>query len=312
MRTAWLVLAVGCGSSSSEPPPSPDAPPQSGIAELVRVAEPGTLTVDDTHVYFTHGAASISRVAKAGGTIEAIAVAQRGPADLDATTDRLCWVNSGTHALDFQDGSVRCAPKTGGADTELAASYFASALAIADGAVYWTEIDGQAVRKIALDGTAPQTLDDAPTHKTEIAIGATHLAWTAGGAEADVVLMDRTTGTKTPISSAEYHAGAVVLDGDDVYWATQHALSEEGAIRVARDLGTPADLAPGESYPRELVRAGDTLYWTSVDRIRAAAMTGGTATTVVEGRGAIGGIASDGEYLYWAERDTGAIARMRL
>jgi sugar lactone lactonase YvrE len=312
MRYAWVVFAAGCGSSSSPPdPPLPDAPATTEIEELAQVGEPGALTVDATHVYFTHGA-DISRVAKSGGTVGAVAVAQRGPTSLDATTDRLCWVNSGTHAQDFLDGSVRCAPKTGGGDVQLATSYFPSALAIADGVAYWTEIDGQAVRRIALDGTQPQTIDDAPTSKVGIAIGTGYVAWTATGPDADVVAMDRASGAKTPLSTAEYSPNAVIVDGDDVYWVTRHAQSEEGAVRVARDLGTALDLAPGEYWPSQLVRAGDTLYWVSYDRIRAVAMAGGAPSTIVEGRGPIGGIASDGEYLYWAERDRGAIARKRL
>lgn len=304
MRAAWLLVAVGCGSPSSPEEPPSDSTTTAEPELVVELDDPGVIAVDATHVYVTHGPGNISRIAKTGGALDAIATAQPGPTSLDVSTGRACWVNSGTHSLDFRDGSVRCA------DRELAAAWSPNALAIDGGVVFWTEVDGQQVRGIALDGSALRTLDDEPTSKIAIAVSATHVAWTASGDMADVVVMDRATRAKTTISTSEYAPGGIVLDGNDVYWVARHALSEDGAVRVARSFGAPVDLAPGEHWPSQLVHAGDRLYWLGHDRIRSVAAAGGAPATVVDGRGAIGGIAVDATHVYWTERDRGAVVRM--
>ncbi len=310
-KVGLLAIAVGCGSSSSQEPPAPDAAVVAFEDVVTGLSEPRELAVDGSQLYVTHGGGEIARVAKTGGTISSIATGQRGPTSLDATTDRLCWVNSGTHAQDFLDGSVHCAPKTGGQDTQLADSFFPSGLAIDGTSIYWVEIDGHLVRTIGMDGTGAQTLDSSQTSKTAIAISGGTLAWTASGDGADVVILDRGTGATTTLSSSEYAPGALAISGTDVFWVVRHSLSDDGAIRVSRDRGAPVDLAPAEAAPSRLVLVDGTLYWTTPTAIRSIATTGGTARTIVDGRGSIGGLASDGEYLYWTEPDRGAIVRVR-
>ena len=312
MRRAWFVFAIGCGSSNAVPdasPPEIEGGVLAGEDVLVGV-EAGYLAVDATHVYFTSTGGGISRVVKTGGTLEPIASAQRGPTSLDASTNELCWVNSGTHAQDFLDGSIRCAPKTGG-DRMITGAYFPSALAIDGSTIYWTEIDGESVRSIGVDGSNAKTIDTSPTSKLGIALTPTTLVWIASGAEADVVAMNRTTGTKTPLSTAEYAPMGLALDGVDVYWLVRHSLSDDGALRVSRAGGAPSDIVADEYYPQSLVKANRSLYWASKGRIRAIALDGGTVTTLAD-RGSIAGLASDGEYLYWSEPARRAIVRLKL
>lgn len=303
MRSAWLVVAVGCGSSSSTPPEI-DAPAISAHVEDVAsgLDYPTSIAVDGTHVYVVTGGDTVSRVVKSGGSIEPVVTAQLGPTSLDVTTDRLCWINSGTHGADFRNGSVRCAAKTGGAETKLSDGFLPSSLAIQGGTVYWTEIDGEVVRKIGLDGTGLQTIDSSPTSKVSIAVAANRIAWTASGPGPDVVLVEN--GTPTTLTSDEYAPDTIRIAGDDIYWLTQHALSDNGAVRVWR-AGSVQDIVADEYAPRGLVVEDGVAYWTSKGRIRT--QTG----TLVDGRDTIAGFASDGEYLYWTEPDRGAIFRVR-
>ncbi|MBA3396421.1 MAG: hypothetical protein H0T89_27570 [Deltaproteobacteria bacterium] len=311
-----LVLA-GCGSSpGTSPAPdaaSPDGPPSAAVEDVATgLTDPSTISLDAAHVYVVHDASQISRVAKTGGGIVQIATGQRGPSSLDATTDRLYWVNTGTHSMDFRDGSVRWSAKTGGADNELATSYFPAALAVDGDTVYWVEIDGQRVRQIGTSGTGAMTLDDSPTHKTSIAVTPTRIVWTASSDMADVVSMNRVSGDRTTLSTAEYSPGSAVVIGDDVYWVVRHALSDSGSIRVSRNGAAPVDIVSDEYYPAGLVADGSSLYWTSDGRIRTVALAGGAARSLVTERGAIGGLAIDAEHVYWSELDRDALVRARL
>jgi len=265
--------------------------------------------VDATHVYFGVAGSEIDRVALDGGTVERLATGQEGPASLDVTTDKLFWVDTGTHAADFRDGSVHWAPKTGG-DHVLATSYFPTALALDGPLLYWVEGDGERVVQISTDGAGEQTLDTSSSFKTSLAVTPSALIWTASSDLLDVIAMDRVTGTVTTISSEEYAATSIVVIGDDVFWVASHPLSDFGAIRVSRGGGPPMDLVSDEYYPESLVTDGDVLYWRSADgRIRRVAASGGTAETFVSGRDAYGGLAVDDQHVYWADFDRGAIMR---
>lgn len=110
---------------------------------------------------------------------------------------------------------------------------------------------------------------------------------------------------RTPIAFDRMHLAIrkITFVGDDLFWVTRHNDFETGA---------PADLVAGERSPSGLVLDGTTLLWTSEEGVRSVATIGGGAQTIVSNRGMISGIASDGEYLYWAESDRGAIVRMPL
>jgi hypothetical protein len=320
MRAPWLILLVGCQTSSAPTVTAPDGAvdavsPTLGAAEdvLTGLDDPNGVAVDATHFYLSYGRGSLARVAKTDGTtLEPIASGQRGPSGIDVTTDRVCWLNLGTHAADFLDGSIQCAPKAGGPPQLLSSAYMPSGIAIADDTLYWVEIDGQRLRAIGVDGQDPRTLDSSPTSKTSIAISGTTLAWTASGTGADVVVMELPAGDPRVLSTVEYSPGPLVLLGDHVYWVSQQNIEGDGAVRVSRDGGAPMDLVPGERHPRSLVHVAGTLYWTSGTRVRAASIGGGLAITLAEARESPSTLVTDGTYLYWTELYRGALVRLRL
>lgn len=313
MRLACAtMLVLGCHTSSAIDLPGDGRP---GAAEdvITGLTGPGAIAVDATHVYFTHSNGNVARIAKTDGAmLETIASGQNGPGSLDVTTDRVCWVNTGDHAADFTNGSVHCASKLGGADQVLSPAYMPSALAIDGDTAYWVELDGQGVRAIGLDGQNYRTLDSSPTDKVSIALNAKKLGWSATGTEADVVVMDRSSGDRVTVSMAEYAPSELVLLGDDVYWASEQDFQGDGAVRVSRAGGAPVDLVPGESFAHGLIHVADTLYWMSDKRVRAASIEGGTATTIAEANETLVSLVSDGEFLYWSEFYRGAIVRIRL
>jgi hypothetical protein len=313
--TLCIVLAAGgCGSSGDAPDAVAndpiDAPTGDGVEDLaVGSFRPTDVAVDATDVYFATSEGGVARVAKTGGAITTIAAEQRGPTSLDVTTEEVCWVTTGTHALDFRDGAVNCAAKSGGPVRVVTDSYFPVGLVVDDATAFWVELDGERVRRIGLDGTGGEILDASSNTKTSIALTPTQIVWTASGLDDDVVAMDRTTGETTTLSSAEYGADDVALADADVFWLARLPLSDDGALRASRGGAAPIDVVAGEYAPSSLVRAGDSLYWASQGRIRRVGLAGGDVTTLAADRDQIAGLAADDEYVYWAEFERGAIVR---
>lgn len=322
MRCLVVAVVAACGSSPAapdapviEPDARPDAAPvpQLVVEPLASGLEmPGALALDATAVYFVHGATAIARVAKAGGAVEPVIADQLAPAALDVSSDNVVWVNTGTHAMDFLDGSVRWLPKAGGVpDVALSPAALPVAVAVDLGGttVFWAEADGQRVRQIQIDGTGELTIDDAATHKTSLAITPSRLAWTASGDGDDVVAVDRPSRLPRTLSTVEYAPGSVVIDGDDTFWIERKPGFERGAIRVARGGGLAVDLVADEAAPVALVRDDRYLYWAAGGNLRRIARAGGTPVTISEGRGAIDAIAVDATHLYWTEREHGTVVR---
>lgn len=324
MRHGWfagvLGLVIACGGGSSTPPdsgPPADAPGVDAVTRptvdvLTGLDTPGGLAVDATHLFFTLAGGQVARAPLGGGAVDVLATSQRSPGCLTLIADDLYWVNTGTHAADFLDGSIRRSARSGGGDVELVTSYFPTDLAIDAGTstLYWSEGDGERIRAIKLDGTAQQTVDASNYFKTSIALTPTTLVWSQSGPGPDVVAMDRVSGTQTTLSSDEYAADSVVAIGDDVFWSSHYSLDGDGAIRVSR-AGAPAvELIADEHYVLGLTTDGTTLYWSTSDgRIRRASPAGGSPETFIEERGQLGGVAFDATFIYWTEPERGAIVR---
>jgi hypothetical protein len=336
VRVAWILLALGCGGGPAghsadaglgsadarldsfplacgmaQAPVPAAGLPAGTIEDLVTgVMWPGELAVDADHVYFAYDdPPTIARVPRAGGAVTSIASAQREVSSLDAASACVCWASTGTRSSEFLDGSIRCAPKAGGPDHELAAASFPRGIAVGGESLFWAEGDGQKIRAIGLDGTGAVIVDDGPTQKNDVAVSTQTLAWTASSVDmADVVAMDLVTREKVSLSSSEYAAGALVIAGRDVFWVAG-AFTGAGTVRVSRAGGEPHDLVVEAEAPRGLVLIGDELFWASSGEIRSISTAGGEPRTVASGRGWIGGLTTDGTLLYWSEIARGAIVR---
>jgi hypothetical protein len=305
-----IALALASARCAGDAPPPGDAAAAAGPELVVALEAVTALAVDDRAIAVADAAGRVRRVAPAGATagpIEEVASGQPGPCCLRLDDDALYWANVGSHAADFRDGGLFTADRDGGAPQQLAAPWLPSAVAVADGYVYWTDIDGGEVGRVARDGGATESLHRSDSSKTSVAVADGVLAWTAGGAEDDVVLHDLGTGARTVVSRDEYSPDAVVWLGGDLAWIERGPPGGERAgIRAWRG-GAPVDLVLDEPGATDLVVHRGALYWLSAGRVRRLDPAGGAPSTLVEGRIAPRALTGHGERLYWAE-DAGVLA----
>jgi len=114
----------------------------SGIGHPVRLA------ADDMAVYLTdaglmEGKGSVVRIPVAGGAASVLADNLDGPRGLAVYGGFVYWLNKGTGAKNFQDGSLEKAPTTGGPKVTLATGLAApDRIAVGETRVAWTEVTG--------------------------------------------------------------------------------------------------------------------------------------------------------------------------
>ena len=143
----WIDLDAGpavvrVSTNGGEPQKVATSTSTSGIGHPVRLA------ADDAAVYLTdagsvEGKGSVLRVAVAGGAATLLADNLNAPRAVAVRGGWVYWLNKGTGAKNFLDGSLEKAPVTGGPKVTLAAGLAApERLAVGDTRVAWTEVTG--------------------------------------------------------------------------------------------------------------------------------------------------------------------------
>jgi hypothetical protein len=112
------------------------------------IGHPVRLAADDMAVYLTdagsmEGKGSVVRIPVAGGAASVVADNLNSPRGLKVYGGFVYWLNKGTGAKNFQDGSLEKAPTTGGPKVTLATGLTApDRLAVGETRVAWTEVTG--------------------------------------------------------------------------------------------------------------------------------------------------------------------------
>ncbi|MBV9946947.1 MAG: PQQ-binding-like beta-propeller repeat protein [Myxococcales bacterium] len=218
--------------------------------------------------------------------------------------NRVYWTNA--------SGDIRAIPKTGGQPTTLNSKAGTGPWGIAVDAnnLYWAvpDVTETAVMKMPLSGGAAQALVSNNTIPQNVVVGPSQVYFSGvGGAVGSVPIAG---GAPTFLGNGTDGLGALAIDATNLYFSTDvtYALPLGG--------GTATPIGPAAAA---LVSDGTYLYYVSnliddgvVGRVSVA---GGTPTVLIDGRqGYIGGLAVDGDNVYWAEgsltaRD-GAVAAM--
>ena len=92
----------------------------------------------------------MAEVPKSGGASTTLASGQYDPVSIAVDASGVYWLNYGTQANNFTDGSVLMVPRGGGAATLLASGQSSpEAIALDATAIYWTNNGAGTVMKVA-------------------------------------------------------------------------------------------------------------------------------------------------------------------
>jgi hypothetical protein len=189
---------------------------------------------------------------------------------LDATS--VYWVNSGTPANKYHDGSLMKMPLNGGSVTVLASNQDTpKGLAINATHVYWTTENRDAnrvgtIRSIPLDGGTVTVLASDQASPQTIALDNQSIYWTNAGTpttytDGSLVKMPIEGGPVTLLSTNQAKALGLALDAERVYWTT----SIGGAVRSMKLDGSDyLEHVTGQLSPQGLVVSGTDLFWSEV------------------------------------------------
>lgn len=209
-----------------------------------------------------------------------------------------------------------------------------SALVVDATSVYWAtgrfgSHDGS-VQRCGLCGCrdTPATLvsgldwedegDDDPDYGTPSMAVDAHDVYFSGADKVSSCSVHGCNGHATVIASLQ-SPGGIAADGDHVYWTNYNV---EPSSVMSWAVGAPqanAAVSVGGSWQFEsIVVGGDSVYWTYFDGVMTCPKAGCSAPTkLAKGSPPVGGLATDGAFVYWANRfgdaTTGAtIARCPL
>lgn len=253
-------------------------------------AQPMSVAVNDSDVFWLTGSYewNAKKLSRDGGTPIILATSQpNGTTGMGIALDarNLYWVSNYGSA----DSDIYAVPIDGGARIsvwDVGGSRQAAYVAVDATHVYWTEYtSGDAVRRVPLDGGAPQRLA-LGLGAGGIAVDATHVYWAEnhrlagsgifvrrvpkGGGVVQTLYADSGT---TAVESPQ----PLVIDDTYVYWVFPGA-SDGAIMKVPKDGGAAVTLAAPTWFPYGLAINKTHVYWTTFRATNSGA--GGTVERV--------------------------------
>jgi sugar lactone lactonase YvrE len=147
-----------------------------------------------------------------------------------------------------------------------------------------------------------------------IALDTSNLYWTDNSA-GTLMKMPLAGGTATPLATALYNPGGVVVDASNAYWVGENPGSGVGEVyKVAKGGGTPTTLATVGSFPEYLTVDATSVYWTdaAANTVNKVALTGGTVTALATGQASPRGIAVSPSNVFWVNWGDGSVMKANL
>jgi len=200
----------------------------------------------------------------------------------------------------------------GGTPVDLTGStiYGVGGVALKGSTLYFTNdvrgMYGPGLYAVSIDGGTAQWLVDTAEFPNGIAADDTGVYWAQQGASLDYQPFAGDAGTIAILVPGEINARiAVALDASNVYLADPDG---ESVRAVSKATGVVSMLAPSQVgvYGNIMSLAADTqyLYYSIDTAIMKVPIGGGIPTSVVSDQKQIGGIAVDGDALYWSDEGT--------
>ena len=260
------------------------------------------------------------KAALSGGTPETVASGQSTPTRIVATGGNVYWVNAGTQANNYSDGSIMSL--VGGEFTTIARSQNnVVSLAVDSKYAYWAAGRNR-TRCRRLDnesglasGTDPVSLAKGRVHPIAIALDASNIYWVEQGtsdwgspvSDGNVMKLafDADASAMQTLASSQPSPMAIAVDANNVYYATADTV-----FKISLPDGKSTQLATGQSQPFALVADATDVYWTNVfsGTLSSVPIAGGAKPVILARAQTYAlGFALDNTDVYWVtQTDIGA------
>lgn len=290
-------VAVDAGAVDS------GTPPVTGPVVLAANQDlPRGIAVDADFVYWVNatGDGMLQKIPLAGGTPIALVTGLWEPQGVAVDGTHAYWGSVG-------DGQIGSVLKTGGAPATLAWGDGVYWVAVDASSVYWTSIEGPAM-KVGLTGGVPSPLASVGSIRG-LAIDA-QSAYFADMDSGKIHAVSRFGGTLATLASGQSGPVGIGVDASFVYW-TDVTLGK--VLRVPKAGGAVEELATGIDRPWELaVDASGVYLTTGAGEIIVVNPATKVRTTLTTGQPTPSSIVTDATHIYWTNSIpyTGSVMRM--
>jgi sugar lactone lactonase YvrE len=190
--------------------------------------------------------------------------------------------------------------------------------------VYWGNYDGGAILRVAVDGGAREVLATGQRHPNFLALDGDFVYWSnfyAGDTRktadrtGQIVRMRKAGGPTQILADNQDFPNGIVVSQGSVYWvnyANNH-MGHGSVMEAPSGGGAATVLSTDEVHPFGLIVDADTLYWTNLSATQGAVkklrLTEHGAARLFDAEATTSPtlIASQGERLYWTERETNRV-----
>lgn len=186
---------------------------------------------------------------------------------------------------------------------------FITGITVDESNVYFIRQEG-IVKRVSIDGGPPTEIASGITDPRHIGVDNTHVYWATS--TGTIARAFKTGGDPEILLEGEPDLREMVVDNVAVYFTSG---SDKAVRRLEKDQNALETLiVEDEGVLGPLAQQGGILYWSTLlenSTIKKMLATGGSASPLVGGQGAVTTVSADPSFVYWGSQGDGKITRLR-
>lgn len=257
------------------------------------------IAADGNSVYFIKKDGTLKSVSTDGGPVSELASGIVDPKEI-AVDDTGVYLATST-------GTIARVPKGGGEVLPLVEGEpDLREIAVSNKRVFFTTGTGGAVRSVATDGSAPETLATDDARPGPLALAGGFLYWATGTDESAIRRTTTAGGASETLVAGQALTGSIAADSIFLYWAN---LGSGTVARASVNGSDVREIAIDQPPLHKVLGDGTNVFWSSFDGSISVAPVDGSAEPFVMSTGPEGPtfLAQDDFYLYSARSNAGTI-----